>query len=255
MKYLYIAFILLICAACGSKVDDTSSLQNRPVLNRIIACTLDQTVDYQDSFNKLGYALTGVQMDTSGQTANMIIHRGDKRPANRERAFASYYFSQGSLSRAGSRIEADWDSGNSIELEKSAQGYQGHVTVDNDVSFNISCQDSVSKPIRETYQCFPATNRHMIRADHHDYYVRRLDVGIYDDNDVSLRVITGKDSETKPSFLMEQGRRQIRRNVLHFSWTDQKIDMALNTKHPKYRGKISFFKDDSDLEIECLRRL
>lgn len=256
MNFLKIIIVFLIClgTACGSKTDDTSSLRNRPVLNHIIACTLDQTVDYQDSFNKLNYAITGIQMDTGKQTANMIIHRSDKRPQRRERTLASYYFAQGALSRSSSHVEADWNNGNRIELEKSAQGYQGRVTVNNDVSFNISCQDSVSKPVRETYQCFPITDHPNIRADQQNYYARRFVINIYDDNDVSLRVITGRNMETKPSFLIEQGLRQMRRNMLGFSWTEQKTNMTLNTNHPKYRGKASLFQG-TDIEIECLRRL
>lgn len=252
MKRLAIAFGLFL-AACGSKSGDTATLQSAPLLNRIIACTLDQTADYQDAFKALNYAIDGIQIDANEQTANMVIRRSDRRPAYRERLLSSHFFAHGTVSRMDSKLRVDWSDGNRVELIKVAQGYQGNVTVNHDLTFNISCQDSVSKPVRETLQCFPITSRHNFQIDKRTYYARRLDINVYDNNDVSLRIITGKNQEASFSFFIEQGTRHIRRNVLHFSWLDQNTDAALNLKHPKYRGEVVLF-DGPSLEVECLRR-
>ncbi len=250
MKYLLVLTVFLACIACGSKSETASTVQERPVLNHIIACKLDQTADYSDAFSKLNYAITGIEMDVNGKGANVKINRSDVK--YRDHALSSHYLDHGSLSQKGSNTNAVWNDDYKMEIQKASHGYKGSVTIKG-MPFDISCQDSVSKPVRETYQCAPVSERRTFSEDGREHIARRFDVSVYDDNDIAMRIVTEENS-SPVSYLVEQGFRQMRRNKLHFSWLDHDTGISLNTKHPKYRGEIHLF-EDYGFTVECVRRL
>lgn len=250
VKRLWMIAALLACSSCGSKVDVASTAQSRPILNHIIACKLDQTADDSAAFDQLKYAITGIEIDVDGKEANLKINRADTK--YRDHALSSHYFDHGSVTHKKTHTNGTWGSDYKIALEKTSHGYKGNISVKN-LPFNISCQDSVSKPAREIYQCAPIGERRTFFEDGGEHIARRFDVTVYDDNDVSVRIVTKEEASSPISYLLEQGFRQMRRNRLHFSWVDQDTGVSLDTKHPKYRGDVYLF-EDYGFEVECVRR-